>query len=134
MPCLEDRRLVPSLAPTLVGLVSAEACGDGDHSCTHRPSRQLGLVAIADGGEQPLGMRLLEVPRDRESHERSDPHAQYVAYVPPGGLAPARGGGRRVGYFCQWARPGQVTGPGQAAVDQPPVSGAAESVIFSSSN
>lgn len=37
------------------------------------------------GKTVPLGQRLLEMPVDLERFERRDPHATYIAYVPPGG-------------------------------------------------
>jgi cytochrome c553 len=48
------------------------------------------LVAKDGGGEQLLGTRLIEVPRDPGPHERRDPQAAYVAYVPPGSLERGR--------------------------------------------
>ena len=55
-------------------------------------SRVIGLVyaAIAGGGEEPLGPRLLEFAPDPERHELRDDRMQYLAYVPPGSIA--RGG------------------------------------------
>ena len=44
-------------------------------------------VADAAGGEEPLGQRIVETPRDFERHERRDPNTPYVAYVPVGSLA-----------------------------------------------
>jgi cytochrome c553 len=48
------------------------------------------LVAADGGGEELLGTRLIEIPRDLESHEHRDSHARYVAYVPPGSLERGR--------------------------------------------
>jgi cytochrome c553 len=41
-------------------------------------------------GDEPLGQRLLEMPRDFERHELRDSRAEYVAYVPRGSLARGR--------------------------------------------
>lgn len=41
-------------------------------------------------GDEPLGHRLLEMPRDFERHELRDSRAEYVAYVPRGSLARGR--------------------------------------------
>lgn len=45
---------------------------------------------IAGGGDEPLGDRLLEVPRDFERHELRDARVEYVAYVPPGSIERGR--------------------------------------------
>lgn len=59
-----------------------------DHVPRTRPAAWL-YVTTGDGDE-PLGDRIIEVPRDFELHERRDPHADYVAYVPPGSLERGR--------------------------------------------
>ena len=43
-------------------------------------------VALKDGGTEPIGMRIVEVPEDTERAELRDSHAGYIAYVPPGSL------------------------------------------------
>jgi cytochrome c553 len=40
-----------------------------------------------DGGVEPLGQRLIEIPEDAERHERHDPYVAYTTYVPPGSIA-----------------------------------------------
>jgi cytochrome c553 len=45
---------------------------------------------IANGGEEPLGARLIELARDGAQHENRDEQMQYVAYVPPGSIARGR--------------------------------------------
>jgi cytochrome c553 len=45
---------------------------------------------IADGGEEPLGTRLIELARDSAQHENRDEQMRYVAYVPPGSIARGR--------------------------------------------
>ncbi len=48
----------------------------------------VGLYFLApDGGEEPLGQRLIEVASDAERHELHDARVEYVAYVPPGSIA-----------------------------------------------
>ncbi len=44
------------------------------------------LYAMTGDGDEALGMRIIEVPRDFGRHELRDPHAEYVAYVPPGSI------------------------------------------------
>jgi cytochrome c553 len=41
-------------------------------------------------GDEPLGLRLIEVPRDFALHELRDPGAGYVAYVPLGSVERGR--------------------------------------------
>lgn len=46
------------------------------------------LMAAAPGkATEPLGRRIVEVPEDLEQFEARDPHARFIAYVPPGSLA-----------------------------------------------
>jgi cytochrome c553 len=40
-----------------------------------------------DGGTEPIGRRIIEVPEDMERVELRDPHASFVSYVPIGSLA-----------------------------------------------
>jgi cytochrome c553 len=54
-----------------------------------------------DGGTEPIGKRIIEVPEDKESVELRDPHASFVSYVPPGSLARGKefvdmGGGKTI--------------------------------------
>jgi len=39
------------------------------------------------GGTEPIGNRIVEVPEDHERVELRDPHSGFVAYVPPGSIA-----------------------------------------------
>jgi cytochrome c553 len=51
----------------------------------------VGLYFLAtEGGDEPLGQRLIEVASDAERHELRDAGAEYVAYVPPGSIARGR--------------------------------------------
>ena len=46
-----------------------------------------GLLAKApDGGTEPLGRRIVEVPEDLERVKNRDPRTPYIAYVPKGSL------------------------------------------------
>ena len=40
-----------------------------------------------DGGTEPIGHRILEVPADPFRTEIRDPHSGFIAYVPPGSIA-----------------------------------------------
>jgi cytochrome c553 len=43
--------------------------------------------AEPDGGTEPIGDRIVELPEDRERAESRDPHSGFVAYVPVGSIA-----------------------------------------------
>jgi cytochrome c553 len=40
-----------------------------------------------DGGTEPIGRRILEIPEDPFRTEIRDPHSGFIAYVPPGSIA-----------------------------------------------
>ena len=40
-----------------------------------------------DGGTEPIGHRILEIPADPFRTEIRDPHSGFIAYVPPGSIA-----------------------------------------------
>ena len=40
-----------------------------------------------DGGTEPIGHRILQIPADPLGTEIRDPHASFIAYVPPGSIA-----------------------------------------------
>jgi cytochrome c553 len=44
-------------------------------------------VLHPDGGTEPIGRRILEIPEDPYLTEIRDPHSGFVAYVPPGSIA-----------------------------------------------
>jgi cytochrome c553 len=44
-------------------------------------------LPYSDGGTEPIGNRIIEVPEDWERVELRDPHASFVSYVPKGSLA-----------------------------------------------
>ncbi len=51
----------------------------------------LGLYVLApEGGREPLGQRLIEMPVDESRHDLRDPGVEYIAYVPPGSIARGR--------------------------------------------
>jgi len=43
-----------------------------------------------DGGMEPIGERIIEIPEDSHRAERRDPHSGFIAYVPPGSLEAGR--------------------------------------------
>jgi cytochrome c553 len=54
-----------------------------------------------DGASEPIGERIIEVPKVKELVERRDPHASFVSYVPIGSVAKGEflvttGGGKAV--------------------------------------
>ena len=51
-----------------------------------RPGTGLYFLAT-DGGDEPLGERLIEVATDAERHELHDARVEYMTYVPPGSIA-----------------------------------------------
>jgi cytochrome c553 len=40
-----------------------------------------------DGGTEPIGHRIIEIPEDPLRTEIRDPHSGFIAYVPPGSIA-----------------------------------------------
>jgi cytochrome c553 len=40
-----------------------------------------------EGGSEPIGNRIIEVPEELERVESRDPHAGFISYVPPGSVA-----------------------------------------------
>jgi cytochrome c553 len=58
-------------------------------------------MPLAEGGTEPIGARVIEVPEDPERVELRDPNSGFIAYAPPGSLAKglnlvATGGGKTV--------------------------------------
>lgn len=45
------------------------------------------LAAREEGGTEPLGQRIIEVPKDLEQFENRDTHAAFIAWVPVGSVA-----------------------------------------------
>lgn len=57
--------------------------------------------AEPDGGLEPIGQRIIEIPEDSRGAELRDPHSPFIAYVPPGSLAAGEsltktGGGKTI--------------------------------------
>jgi cytochrome c553 len=44
-------------------------------------------LKIEDGGTEPIGRRIIEVPVDQELVQRRDPHASFISYAPYGSVA-----------------------------------------------
>jgi cytochrome c553 len=44
-------------------------------------------LPLPDGGTEPLGKRIIELPQDPARATSRDPHSGFVAYVPPGSIA-----------------------------------------------
>ncbi len=44
-------------------------------------------MPLPEGGTEPIGARVIEVPEDPERVELRDPNSGFVAYAPPGSLA-----------------------------------------------
>ena len=44
------------------------------------------LAKSPDGGKEPIGSRIIEVPEDLERAENRDPRTPFIAYVPKGSL------------------------------------------------
>lgn len=83
----------------------------------------VGLYVLAPGrGTEPLGRRLIEVPRDAARHELRDARVPYVAYVPPGSLAR----GRALAAGCGGCHGPALRGRGLA----PPLAGRSPSYLF----
>ena len=81
-----------------------------------------GYQPVPGRGTVPLGDRIVELPLDEQRAEVGDPHAGYVAYVPPGSLAEgkaiaAHGYGGQPG--CVSCHGANLTGSGVA----PPLAG-----------
>ena len=44
-------------------------------------------VLSPQGGTEPIGHRIIEIPKDLERTLHRDPHSPFIAYVPPGSIA-----------------------------------------------
>jgi cytochrome c553 len=53
-----------------------------------------------NGGTEPIGQRIVEVPVDAEQFEHRDTRSQFIAYVPIGSIARGRGAGQDRGSRC----------------------------------
>jgi cytochrome c553 len=48
------------------------------------------FVPVPEGGVEPIGNRILEVPENTERTELRDPASSFIAYVPPGSIEKGR--------------------------------------------
>ena len=44
-------------------------------------------ILSPEGGTEPIGQRIIEIPEDPVRTANRDPHSGYIAYVPPGSIA-----------------------------------------------
>jgi cytochrome c553 len=82
--------------------------------------------AVPDGGEEPLGSRIIVLPQDRARAQSRDPHSGFVDYVPVGSLAKgetlvAGGGGKTIA--CTICHGASLKGLGEvpSIVGRPPI-------------
>jgi cytochrome c553 len=70
-----------------------------------------------DGGTEPIGRRILEIPADPFRTEIRDPHSGFIAYVPPGSIARgealAKGGPSGTTVSCAICHGERLTGLGE---------------------
>lgn len=90
-----------------------------------------GVYALAaEGGDEALGQRLIEIMPDAERHEHRDDRMIYVAYVPPGsigrGRAMATSGARGLTQACTGCHGAELRGAGQV----PPLAGRSPSYVM----
>jgi len=68
-------------------------------------------VLSPEGGTEPMGHRILEVPEDPQRTNDRDPHSGFVAYVPPGSIA--KGGALVKAGECALCHGDQLRGLGE---------------------
>jgi cytochrome c553 len=70
-----------------------------------------------DGGTEPIGQRILEIPEDPFRTEIRDPHSGFIAYVPPGSIARGealvKGGGSEKTMQCALCHGETLKGTGE---------------------
>src|SRR6202165_4754988 len=70
-----------------------------------------------DGGTEPIGRRILEIPADPFRTEIRDPHSGFIAYVPPGSIARGealvKGGGSEKTVQCALCHGETLKGTGE---------------------
>lgn len=81
------------------------------------PATQIARVfymLVKDGGTEPIGERIVEVPLDVAQFEHRDPRSQFVAYVPKGSIAKgevlAKTGGSGATIICATCHGPELTG------------------------
>ncbi len=83
-----------------------------------------GMLAMApEGGMEPIGSRIIEVPEDLERAENRDSRTPFTAYVPKGSLA--KGEGMVAGRGCAMCHGAGLTGIG----DTPRLAGRSPSYL-----
>ena len=92
-------------------------------------SRGYMRVAWPNGGTEPIGDRIIELPQDQIRQESRDPHSGTVAYVPPGSVAAGQtfansGGGKTIA--CATCHGADLRGTG----DVPAIAGRSPTYIF----
>jgi cytochrome c553 len=70
-----------------------------------------------EGGTEPMGHRIVEIPLDPERTNNRDPHSGFLAYVPPGSIATGEAlvetGGNGKTIPCAICHGGQLQGLGE---------------------
>ena len=66
-----------------------------------------------DGSHEPIGNRVIETPADVDREQLRDPHAGFIAYVPPGAVAKGRRLAARLN--CAGCHGDRLTGSGDTA-------------------
>ena len=66
-----------------------------------------------DGSHEPVGTRVIETPADVDREQLRDPHAGFIAYVPPGAVAKGRRLAVRLN--CAGCHGDRLTGSGNTA-------------------
>jgi len=81
------------------------------------PATQIARVfymLAKNGGTEPIGERIVEVPDDVEQFEHRDPRSQFTAYVPKGSIAKgeklAKTGGLNITVPCAGCHGGDLRG------------------------
>lgn len=85
--------------------------------------------AVENGGTEPIGNRIIELPQNDESAESRDPRTGFVAYVPAGSIKKgealvATGGGKTI--QCTVCHGADLKGVG----DIPPIAGRSPMYIY----
>jgi cytochrome c553 len=86
--------------------------------------------ASPDGGDEPIGERIIVLPTDEKLAKLRDPHSGFIDYVPPGsvakGQALATTGGDGKTVACSLCHGPELRGSG----DVPPIVGRSATYIF----
>ncbi|HEX4642891.1 MAG TPA: c-type cytochrome [Candidatus Acidoferrales bacterium] len=87
-------------------------------------------MPLPGGGDEPIGNRIIELPRDISGAESRDPHSGFIAYVPKGSLAKGKelvttgGGGKTI--QCAICHGPSLNGLGEV----PPIAGHSPLYLF----